>query len=429
MTLLPGKYRNDIETLSHKIWDLAEVEFETLQSSRACVELLERENFKIEQGLGQVTHSFRAVWGHEGPRVAILVEVDALRDMSQKSGITFQEVNPWQENGHACGHNLLGSAAILAALKLRDTLLEKNLKCQIEVYGCPAEESGYGKAIMADNGVFDGVDFAIAWHPNTINGLWCDETLAVRIYEVTFKGKSAHAAGAPETGYSALDACELLNVGMNYYREHTPDGTRIHYAYVNAGGKAANVVQGETTISYYLRSFSNEVLNTMESRFKDMVKGASLMSHTRYEIVEKSQCKGFKPNTVLANTLYEVMESYGPLDYSDEAKVWAKSLSVIEGKEIETKLEKKSIGNKSMVSTDVGDISHIMPTAQFFLACEPMGTPMHSWQWTANGKSEYAFEGIEHASEIIKDFVVKVVESPTLLLQAQDEFGGSGDGL
>lgn len=429
MKLLPGKYRNKIESLSHKIWDFAEVEFETPQSSLACVELLESENFKIEKALGNVEHSFKAVWGNEGPRVAILVEVDALQGMSQKSGITYQEINQDQENGHACGHNLLGSAAILGALKLRDTLLEKNLKCQIEVYGCPAEESGYGKAIMADNGVFDGVDFAIAWHPNTINGLWCDETLAVRIYEVTFKGKSAHAAGAPETGYSALDACELLNVGMNYYREHTPDGTRIHYAYLNAGGKAANVVQGETTLSYYLRSFSNEVLDTMEDRFRDMVKGASLMSRTTYEIIEKSKCKGFKPNTVLANTLYEVMEAYGPLEYSDKAKEFASSLSVIEGKNIETKLETKSIGNKSMVSTDVGDVSQVVPTAQFFLACEPMGTPMHSWQWTANGKSEYAYEGIEHASEIIKDFVIKIVENPTLLKQAQEEFGGNGNGL
>lgn len=429
MTLLPGKYRHTIETLSHAIWDYAEVEFETPKSSLACQSVLINEGFSIEKGVGNVEHSFRATFGNKGPKIAILVEFDALSNMSQEAGSLIQTPNTNQVNGHACGHNLLGSAGILGALKLRDVLLEKSLEAQIEVYGCPAEESGYGKAIMADNGAFDDVDFAIAWHPNTVNGLWCDETLAVRIYDVIFKGKSAHAAGAPETGYSALDACEMLNIGMNYYREHTPDGTRIHYAYQNAGGKAANVVQAEASISYYLRSFSNDILDIMESRFKDMVHGASLMSHTSYEIIEKSKCKGFKPNYVLANALYDVMHNYGELKYSDIAIKEALNLSLIEGKAVQTTLDIKQIGMKSNVSTDVGDVSYKTPTAQFFLACEPMGCPMHSWQWTANGKSNYAYEGLNHAANIISNFALHIIENPEILVKAKEEFGGVQNGL
>ena len=424
MTLLPGKYRNTIESLSHAIWEFAEVEFETPKSSKACQKVLEDEGFIIEVGVGNVEHSFRARYGNKGPKIAVLVEFDALSDMSQQSGVTQQIANPNQINGHACGHNLLGSAGILGGLKLRDVLLEKGIEAQIEVYGCPAEESGNGKAIMAENGTFDDVDFAIAWHPNTINGLWCDQTLAVRIFDVTFKGTSAHAAGAPESGHSALDACEMLNIGMNYYREHTPDGTRIHYAYQNAGGKAPNVVQAEATISYYLRSFSNEVLDVMESRFRDMVEGAALMSHTRFEITEKSKCKGFRANHVLADALYKVMEDYGDLQFSQLAIDEAASLTTKQGQFVETKLQPKQVGMKSTVSTDVGDVSYKTPTAQFFLACEPMGCPMHSWQWTANGKSNYAYEGIEHAANIICNFGVHILENPELLLKAKEEFEG-----
>lgn len=424
MHTFPGKYRSLIEKLSHDIWAFSEVEFETPRSSQACVDVLASQGFHCTKGVGNVEHSFVAVYGSEGPRIGILVEFDALQGMSQLSGFTEAKVDPERINGHACGHNLLGSAAILGALKLKDTLLEKNLKARIEVYGCPAEESGYGKAIMADAGVFDGVDAFIAWHPNTINGLWCDQTLAVRIFEVNFKGVSSHAAGAPESGHSALDAAEMLNIGMNYYREHTPDGTRMHYAYLDAGGKAANVVQSNVKISYYLRSFSNDVLDIMESRFRDMVKGAALMSAVDYEIKETSKCKGFKPNHTIARALYETMQEYGDIDYSKKAIDQASRLSAVEGHAINSKLEAMEIGRKSTVSTDVGDVSFKAPVAQFFLACEPMGTPMHSWQWTANGKSDYAYEGIEHVSNIIEMFGLKLIVNPQIIIEAKREFEG-----
>lgn len=425
MKILPGKYRSEIEALSHNIWDYAEVEFETEKSSQACIDVLSKHGFIIEKSVANLEHSFVATYGTKGPIIGILVEFDALSGMSQVSGSSEKLVNDSQQNGHACGHNLLGSAGILAALKLKNILLEKNLNATIKVFGCPAEESGYGKAIMADAGIFNTTDCALCWHPNTINGLWSDKTLAVRIYEVTFFGQSAHAAGAPESGFSALDACELLNIGMNYYREHTPDGTRIHYAYIDAGGKAANVVQANATMSYYLRSFSNDTLDIMENRFRKMVEGASLMSGTTYEIKLKSQCKGFNPNTTLSNIMYEVMENYGPLDYSEQAIKDAAKLSVVEGVDINVTLEPKSIGNLSMVSTDVGDVSQVIPTVQFFLACEPMGTPMHSWQWTSNGKSEYAYEGIEHASNILALTALEIIKRPNVLVEATKEIKGN----
>lgn len=424
MSAFPGKYREVIEDLSHKIWDLSEVEFETPQSAQACIEVLENHGFNVTKNIGGVINSFDAVAGNGSPHIGILVEYDALMGMSQIAGINEEKQDPSRKNGHACGHNLLGSAGILAGLKIKDILSEENLPGTIHIFGCPAEEIGYGKSEMARQGCFEILDCALSWHPNTLNSLWCDRTLAVRIFDVTFYGKSAHAAGAPEEGYSALDACELLNVGMNYYREHTLDGTRIHYAYQNAGGMAANVVPAKAKITYYLRAFSNDTLETMSNRFSDMVKGASLMTGTRFEIEERMSCMDFKPNHILAKALYEVMKEYGDLKFSDEAIQDAQKLSLLEGQAVVTKLEPMSVGNFSTISTDVGNVSHQTPTAQFFLACEPLGTPMHSWQWTANGKSHYAYEGIEHASEILTSTTIKLIKNPKILAEAKREHEG-----
>ncbi len=403
-------------TLSDKIWDLAEVKFDTKESCDLYVEILEKYGFTVERPYLGIDHAFKASWGEEGPTLGFLAEYDALDGISQKDGVYEPTSIESKYSSHACGHNLLGSAVLLSVLNLQKELND-NKKAQLVLYGCPAEESGYAKAILAKEGAFDNLDLALTWHPHYINALWQDNTLAVNSLIVSFKGQSSHAAMAPEQGRSALDACELMNIGVNYLREHIKDDVRIHYAYLNAGGKSPNVVQKEAELNYFIRSFDQNTLNEVTERVRDIAKGAALMSDTTVSIEVESTCSSLLPNETLSKIVYKHLK---PTNYSEDA--------LNEVMKFNTKIsnynviEPFSIDKLLYASTDVGDVSQVVPTCQFFLACEPYETPMHSWQWAANGKSKLAHEGIIKAAKVLEKSALECINNPDIIKQALHEF-------
>lgn len=406
-----------IEELSDTIWDLAEVKFDTKVSCDLFVEILNNYGFIVERPYLDIEHAFKATWGEGQNSIGFLAEYDALDGISQQahSFVPKQDIN--MKSSHACGHNLLGSAVLLAVLDLQEELQRNPKNAQIVIYGCPAEESGYAKALLAQRGAFDSLDMALTWHPHYINALWQDKTLAVTSLKITFQGQSSHAAMAPEQGRSALDSCELMNIGVNYLREHVKDDVRIHYAYLNAGGSSPNIVHKEASLIYFVRSFNQDTLDHTVKRVKEIAKGAAMMSDTTLHIELDASCASLLPNKVLSEVVYKHLK---PSEYSSEALDIAQKFNP--NIEKFKTLQEFKIDDYLYASTDVGDVSQKVPTCQFFLACEPYDCPMHSWQWAANGKSVLAHEGIIKAAKVLYDSALECIDNPQIIQKAKLEF-------
>lgn len=410
-------HQKRVLTLSDKIYDLAEVKFDTKESCDLYVDILLEYGFEVERPYLGVEHAFKAIWGTHGPQLGFLAEYDALDGISQEAGVYEPKARKDKSSAHACGHNLLGSALLLSVLDLQKTLRDENKEARLVLFGTPAEESGYAKAILANKGAYNDLDLAFTWHPHYINALWQDRTLAVNALNISFSGQSSHAAMAPELGRSALDACEMMNIGANYLREHVKDDVRIHYAYVNAGGHSPNVVQKEAQLIYFIRSMDQNSLNNTTQRIKTIAQGAALMSETTVIITTDSTCASLLPNTTLSKVVYAHLK---PTPYSEEALLEVKNYHP--NVSAFTSVEPFRTDGLLYASTDVGDVSQVVPTCQFFLACEPYGTPMHSWQWAANGKSLMAHEGIIKAAKVLHDSALECINHPQIIKEAQAEF-------
>lgn len=351
----------ELKELSDKIYDLAEVEFETQESAKLIADYLEKHDFTVERNVAGLSSAFVGTYGTGKPVIAVLGEYDAL------DGI-----------GHACGHNLLGVGSLYAVQKIKDS---KDFKGTIKYVGCPAEESGYGKAIMVEKGVFKDIDFALTWHPHHKTEVWTRPSLGVYQTFFSFKGISSHAALSPEMGRSALDAAELMNIGVNYLREHVSDDVRIHYSYLDVGGKSPNVIQSSSKLNYFVRAASQKELDEVQKRVVNIAKGAALMSDVELVIEEGSSCKPFVADKELSDKFAEILNINTPNDYV----------------------------TVEHISTDVGDVSQVVPTAQVFISCEPYPYPMHSKEWLLNGKTELAYSGIKNAGETIAILALELI--------------------
>src|SRR5437016_4690456 len=258
--------------------------------------------------------------GEGGPVIAILGEYDALPGLSQEAGVA--EPRPVEPNGHGhgCGHNLLGSAALLAASGVKDWLARNKIAGRVRYYGCPAEEGGAAKAFMVRAGAFDDVDIAITWHPAAFCEVADPVSLANTRLDFSFKGRASHAAAAPHLGRSALDAVELMNVGVNYMREHMPSDARVHYALLDTGGIAPNVVQAHARVRYSIRARDLPGMNELVERVHKIAQGEALMTETKMEMRIISAVSNVLPNTPLEQTLHRIMEELGPprFDEADE---------------------------------------------------------------------------------------------------------------
>jgi aminobenzoyl-glutamate utilization protein B len=433
-------HTEDLIDLSTKIWNYAELGLQEYQSSKLLANKLEKEGFSIEMGVAGMPTAFVATWGKGKPVIGILGEYDALPGLSQKLAAKKEPIIP-DASGHGCGHNIYGVAAAGGAIAAKEWMEKGGMDGTIKFYGCPAEETLVGKVFMARDHVFDDADVSLTWHPNSVNSLWASRSLAMNSVKFNFYGKSAHAAANPEAANSALKAVQLMDIGVNFLREHLIDPIRIHSTITNGGG-APNVVPDKAQIWYYIRApHRSEVVETYE-KLINIAKGAALMTGTDYNIDFITGCYDMLPNKVLGQVLLNNFKKVGAPSFDEQDMKLAKELTDTfdQGmKEVVVKtsgapnnlldkilhdevIEPYDEGKCMSGSTDVADVSWNIPTAQFTTACAPIGTPGHSWQNVVAVGSTIGQKGMITAAKVIGLSVVELIENPSLVAQAQDEF-------
>jgi aminobenzoyl-glutamate utilization protein B len=409
--------------LSDSIWDYAETAFRELRSSRALGAFLESRGFSVEWGVGGIPSAFTASWGRGLPCVGFLGEYDALPGLSQKAGAAEKIALEPGKAGHGCGHNLLGVGSAAAAAAAKEYLAAKGLPGKLVFFGCPAEEGENGKVFMLREGVFSGLDAALSWHPSYATSVAFESTLALQRLKVRFEGISSHAAIAPEEGRSALDALELMNVGINFLREHVVSRARIHYAITNPGSPAPNVVPALAEGLYIVRCPDiQEVMRIME-RVKKIAQGAALMTETKviYEIA--GGVSEYIPNRTLNRELFRIMEEQGPPVYDEQDRALAGPFAVPGSAEPlpSGMLPWQDHAEHASVSTDLGDISWNIPMTQAYVGMCAAGTGVHTWQMTAQGKMPYSHKGMLYAARLLAILGARLFEDPKLLEEAKAE--------
>lgn len=427
--------------MSDFIWDHPEVKYEEHTSASYLVERLEEEGFRVQKNIAEIETAFVAEVGSGSPVIAFLGEYDALPQLSQEANVATQQPIEHGGNGHGCGHNLLGVGALAAATALKRYVEEHNIQGTVRFYGCPAEEGGSGKTYMARAGVFDDVDLALTWHPGPVNVAWTASTLANVQASFKFKGKSAHAAASPHLGRSALDAVELMNVGANYLREHVSPQARFHYAVTNTGGASPNVVQAEAEVLYLIRAPHIAEAQHIYERIQKIAEGAALMTETAVEVTFDKACSNFIPLSSINKVIYETMQEVGAPTFTEEEMKLAEQF--YETLTMEEKMS-KNFGMKQFDfafrkplsdvlipyfelkqplpgSTDVGDVSWVAPTGQCIMTTCATGTPFHSWQLVAQGKTSYAHKGMMQVAKVLANVGLKAIQNEELLDEMKRE--------
>ena len=413
-------------TLSDKVWNAAELRFTEKVSAELLSKALEDEGFTVERGIGKLETAFCGRFGSGKPVIAFLGEFDALPRLSQKAGIPCKEEAVAGGNGHGCGHNLLGAGALAAAFGVKRYLEESGREGTVIYYGCPGEEGGSGKVFMVREGVFDGVDCALTWHPADHNEVTATSYLASYTVNYRFRGTSAHAAANPEAGRSALDALELMNIGVQFLREHIPSEARIHYAITDTGGSAPNIVQSTAEAVYQFRAPRLHQAAAIYPRLNKIAEGAALMTETEVDIRFIRASSNTLPNTVMEQMLYENMAALPHPTVPDSEKEFMAAISATLPPADSTNwgevLPYVPSSASRPASTDVGDVSQVCPTAQLDGAVWPANTPMHSWQAVAVGKSETAHRGMIFAGKALAATAIDLFEQPEKLAAAKEEF-------
>ncbi|WP_108662861.1 M20 family metallopeptidase [Acuticoccus kandeliae] len=424
--------------LSDRIWGMPEIAYTEFRSSAEHKAMLEAEGFAITEEVAGIPTAIMGEAGEGGPIIAFLGEYDALPGLSQEAGIA--EPKPLEGNGygHGCGHNMLGSAALLAATALKNYLAETGQPGRVRYYGCPAEEGGAAKAFMVRAGAFADVDAAITWHPASLTRVDEALSLANTRLDFTFTGRASHAAAAPHLGRSALDAVELMNVGVNYMREHMPSSARIHYAMIDAGGVAPNVVQGRAVVRYAVRALDIHGMRALNERVIKIAKGAAMMTETEVSVRVLSAVSNLLGNTPLEEAMHANMERLGPVEFDATDRAYAEAIqATLSDEDIVSDYRRvglspetfealcdfivplDQIGEPMIGSTDVGDVSWAVPTVQARVATHAIGTPGHSWQITAQGKSGPAHKGLVWAAKTMAGTAVDLLADPALLDKAK----------
>ncbi len=435
---------------SDAIWDHPEVNFHEDYSAEVIRAILRKNGFAITDKLGGMPNAFRAEFGSGKPVIAYLGEFDALSALSQKAGCAQKDPITAGAPGHGCGHNLLGVGALGAAIAVKEMIARGELSGTVVYFGTPAEETGSAKTFLARDGFFDGIDAMLTWHPWDYNGIWPGSSLANVKMIFRFKGQSAHAAGSPELGRSALDALELMNVGVQFLREHVPDDTRIHYAITNAGGASPNVVQASAEAVYLVRSPRLADLEGIKQRVIDCARGAAIMTGTTMEMEFVKASSNILPNTTMEEMLVSNMHALGAPQYDEEELALAKSLhDALESPEktltkisrlCSAKVRSEVLAHQGeamyafiaphtptdspliTVSTDAGDASWCAPTSQISAAAWAADTPAHTWQAVSIGKSSIAHKAMLFAAKVIGLTGAQLMADSEKLAQAQAEF-------
>jgi aminobenzoyl-glutamate utilization protein B len=396
-----------INTVCQDLWDYSETALKEHESAKLLIDILQKEGFTIEKGVSGMPTAFVATYGSGSPAIGILAEYDALPGVGN-APVPYKEARKdGLSSGQGCGHNLFGSACINAAIAIKRTMVKNKITGTIKLFGTPAEETVVGKVYMAKDGIFDGLDAVIEWHPSTETTAGYERSIALNNFEVEFFGQAAHGAADPWNGRSALDAVEMMNYGVNLMREHIYPTTRIHYVIPNAG-EAPNVVPEYAKVWYYVRDTSRSNVEKYYKRILDIAEGAALATATTHKVKLITGVHSYNVNGPLIMAIQKNIEAVGPPSFTEEEQVWGKKLQEA------TQKEQKGFDGKVKPipeawekippnggSTDVAEVSYITPTAGFNIATAPVGVPWHSWATSASHGTSAGFKGAQVAAKVL----------------------------
>ncbi|MDY4755882.1 MAG: M20 family metallopeptidase [Candidatus Faecousia sp.] len=441
-----------IIALSDQIWELSELSMEEYRSAEYYCQLLEQEGFQVQRQLCGIPTAFSGQFGSGSPRIGILGEFDALSGLSQQAGSTQRQCVTEGGNGQGCGHNLLGAASFGAALAIKKALEAGKLQGTVIFYGCPGEEGCAGKTFMARDGMFRDLDAALTWHPGDTNEIKVGASAACIQVEYSFQGLAAHAANDPYNGRSALDAVELMHVGVQFLREHMPPNSSIHYSITDGGGVSPNVVQAGAKTIFMVRGETVRKAKALLKRVDNIAKGAALMTDTQVTARQLDGTASTVGNQVLEQVMYENLNQAPIPVYTEAERTYAHALRQTFQPELPGELTKTNPSVRSFVlretengqrdindfimpyvpcwnyspgSTDVGDVSWLTPTAQFTTATWVSGSPGHSWQNVSIGRTSIAHKGMLQAAKILAGTAWDLMTNPALLAKAREEFAVS----
>lgn len=411
--------------LAKQIWGFAEVGYQEYKSSKLLQETLEKEGFKIEAGVAEIPTAFVASFGSGKPVIGILGEFDALPGLSQDA--TPEKKSVGGKAGHACGHHLFGVGSAAAAIAVKDWMKQTGQKGTIRFYGTPAEEGGSGKVYMVRAGLFNDADVVLHWHPGASNSANASSSLANMSAKFRFKGVSAHAAGAPDKGRSALDGVEAMNYMINMMREHVPSDTRIHYV-ITDGGKAPNVVPDYAEVYYYARSPRRNDLVDIWERMVKASEGAAMGTGTTVEHEIIGGVYEILPNETLAKIMHANLSKIGGVTYDDTEKAFAEKITTTLSKNSYDSPDPSTVEPFEVRmragggSTDVADISWVVPTVGLRTATWVPYTPAHSWQAVAAGGTSIGRKGMMVAAKTMTLTAIELFQQPDVIKKAYDEF-------
>lgn len=410
--------------IAQTIWEFAEMGYQENQSSALLQKTLKDAGFTIKEGVAGIPTAFIAEYGSGTPVIGIMGEYDALPGLSQKA--VAEKESAGMAAGHACGHHLFGTASTAAAIATKDWLASNKMQGTIRFYGTPAEEGGSGKVYMVREGLFNDVDVALHWHPGSQNAASAGAALANKSAKFRFYGISAHAAGSPEKGRSALDGVEAMNVMVNMMREHIPQEARIHYV-ITAGGKAPNVVPDFAEVYYYARHNNRDVVIDIFDRMVKAAEGAALGTGTTMDYEMIGGTHELLPNLTLQKLMHDNLVEVGGITYTDEEKAFADEIAKTLGMEkaeldVAKNVQPYKTEARAYGSTDVGDVSFTVPTVGFGTATWVPGTPAHSWQAVAAGGTTIGRKGMMVAAKTLTMTAIDLFKDKKLIADAKAEF-------
>ena len=417
------RHSSELIKLSDQIWAYAETALREYRSAAALAVYAERHGFRVERGVAGMPTAFVASYGEGRPIIGVMGEYDALPGLSQKA---ISEKSPLVEGagGHGCGHNLFGAASMGAALAIKEQIKAGALKGTIRFYGTPAEEDIGGKTYMARDGLFDDLDVVLAWHPGDETQADTVSSQAMVDVAVEFRGKAAHAAGDPWNGRSAVDALELLTHGINLMREHIRPTSRLHYV-IQSGGDVPNVIPEYAKLWLWMRDFQRTEVESLLARVRKLAEGAALMTETTVSVKVQAGSWELLNNMAGARLLNANLEWLGPPDYTADEQAFARAIQRATGvPELGMDVAIQALENQEMEggSTDVGDVSWVVPTLHVTVATSPKKAPWHAWPVVATGGMSIGHKGLERAAKVLAATMTDLYERPAALAQVQAEF-------
>lgn len=416
--------REHWEKVARQIWDTPELGLKEARSSAALIEILEKEGFQVTRGVGGEPTAFVATAGSGAPVVALLAEYDALPGLSQAAGQPKKQAVADGAPGHGCGHNLLGTASVAAAIAANRDRIARKLSGTIQLFGTPAEEILFGKTFMIRGGAFKKTDVVLSWHPDDLNRVTNRTRLAVAAANVEFFGRSAHAAASPWLGRSAFDALMLFDHAISLMREHIKPTARIHRV-IRDGGTAPNIIADHSLGEYWLRDATGESVNEMFERLKKAAEGAALGTETRAKVTITFSTREPVPNDALNAVLQKELDRVGPPHFDELDQRFAKAMQKELGFEeagMAMAVMPFAQKNGSTASSDIGEVSAAVPLAELNIATRPLGTAAHHWAQTACAAHPVGYKGMGVAAKVLAAGAVDLLGDPAAVKAARDEF-------